>query len=95
LGPEKFGASAKKSLGLTDNANKESIAVMDLHQLSASDVAARQQGAGLSQEVVWLESRLTLAPWSVLSWGLFLPLVFAGNVVVATLAWFTVELVMR
>jgi hypothetical protein len=30
------------------------------------------------------------APWRNLSWGLFLPLVFAGNVVMATLAWIIV-----
>jgi hypothetical protein len=29
------------------------------------------------------------------SWGLVLPLVFAGNAVVATLAWFLVGLLMR
>jgi hypothetical protein len=51
----------------------------------ASSVAESRRGKGLS----------TLAPWSELSWGLFIPLVFAGNVAVATLAWFIVELVMR
>jgi hypothetical protein len=51
----------------------------------ASGVAESRRGKGLS----------ALAPWSKLSWGLFIPLVFAGNVAVATLAWFIVELVMR
>jgi hypothetical protein len=51
----------------------------------ASGVAESRRGKGLS----------TLAPLSNLSWGLFIPLVFAGNVAVATLAWFIVELVMR
>ena len=37
----------------------------------------------------------TPAPWSKLSWSFFLPLVFVGNVVVAVLVWFVVELVMR
>jgi hypothetical protein len=37
----------------------------------------------------------TRAPWHNLSWGLFLPLVFGGNVVLATLAWFLVGLFMR
>ena len=37
----------------------------------------------------------TPAPWSKLSWGLFLPLVFGANVVVATLAWIIVGSVMR
>ena len=35
----------------------------------------------------------TFAPWRDLRW--LLPLVFAGNVVVATLAWIIVWLVMR
>ena len=35
----------------------------------------------------------TFAPWRDLRW--LLPLVFAGNVFVATLAWFAVELVLR
>jgi hypothetical protein len=34
----------------------------------------------------------TRAPWHNLSWGLFLPLVFAGNVVLATLAWIIVSM---
>jgi hypothetical protein len=34
------------------------------------------------------------APWSKWGWGLFVPLVFAGNVVVATFAWFIIALVM-
>jgi hypothetical protein len=35
------------------------------------------------------------APWRNLRWGLLIPLVFAGNVVVATLAWIIVGMVMR
>jgi hypothetical protein len=34
------------------------------------------------------------APWSKWGWGLFLPLAFAGNVVVAIFAWFIVALLM-
>ena len=34
------------------------------------------------------------APWCDMSWGLFLPLVFAGDVVIAILAWTIVGLVM-
>ena len=37
----------------------------------------------------------TRAPWHNLSWGLFLPLVFAGNIVLATLDWIIVWLIMR
>ena len=36
-----------------------------------------------------------IAPWSKPSWGLFLPLVFASNVLVAILAWSIVGLVME
>jgi hypothetical protein len=32
-----------------------------------------------------------LAPWSALSWGVFVPAVFLGNVVLAIFAWFVVE----
>ena len=35
------------------------------------------------------------APWRNLSWTLFLPLVFAGNIVMATLAWIIVEAIIR
>jgi hypothetical protein len=50
---------------------------------------------GLSRGASWPEGLPALAPWSKLSWGLALPLVFAGNVVVATLAWIIIGLVMR
>jgi len=52
-------------------------------------------GNGLSQGAIWPEGLPTLAPWSNLSWGLFLPLVFAGNVVLPTLAWIIVGIVMK
>jgi hypothetical protein len=64
----------------------------------ASDASRRDNGLsqeGLSQGVIWPEGFPTVAPWSKLSWGLFLPLVFGGNVVVATLAWIIVGLFMR
>jgi hypothetical protein len=35
------------------------------------------------------------APWRNLSWGLFLPLVFASNVFVSTFAWTVVGLAMK
>jgi hypothetical protein len=34
------------------------------------------------------------APWRDLSWGVFLPLAFVANVVVAVLAWIIVGLIM-
>jgi hypothetical protein len=39
-----------------------------------------------------LWSLSTPAPWRDLSWGVFLPLAFVANVVVAVLAWITVGL---
>jgi hypothetical protein len=65
------------------------------HDTEASGVAESRRGKSLSQGAVWTEGLSTPAPWSKTSWGLFVPLVFSGNVVVATLAWFIVELVMR
>ena len=56
---------------------------------------ASRRDNGFWQGASWPEGLPALAPWSKLSWGLFLPLVFAGNVVVATLAWIIVGLVMR
>jgi hypothetical protein len=44
---------------------------------------------------IWPEGNPTQAPRSRLSWGLFIPLVFACNVAVATLAWIVVGSVMR
>jgi hypothetical protein len=60
-----------------------------------ASVFPNNDGNGLSQGAIWPEGPPTLAPWSNLSWGLFLPLVFAGNVVVAALAWIIVGFVMR
>jgi hypothetical protein len=55
------------------------------------EIAATRQGEGLSQWGISTEALPTLTPWSKLSWAVFLPLVFAGNVVVAVFAWFLVE----
>jgi hypothetical protein len=49
----------------------------------------------LSKWGISTEALPKFAPWSKLSWCLLLPLVFAGNVVVAVLAWVIVGLVMR
>jgi hypothetical protein len=50
---------------------------------------------GLSRSGISAEALPKFAPWSKLSWFLLVPLVFAGNVVVAMLAWVIVGLVMR
>jgi hypothetical protein len=34
-------------------------------------------------------------PWSTLGWGVFVPAVFLGNVVLAIFAWFVVERAMK
>jgi hypothetical protein len=47
------------------------------------------------KKITPLLSLPTLAPWSKLNWRLFVPLVFASNVVLAILAWVIIELVMR
>jgi hypothetical protein len=57
----------------------------------ASDVATSRDKALAN----WPERLPALAPWSKLSWGLFIPLAFAGNVIMSILAWFVVGLVMR
>jgi hypothetical protein len=55
-----------------------------------SNVSSRDHGAGLQTS-----DATRLAPWSVLTWGVFVPGVFAGNVVLAIFAWFIVEWTMR
>jgi hypothetical protein len=52
--------------------------MISILSLRAREVAQTSDGAGL-------------APWSALSWGVFVPAVFAGNVVLAIFAWFVVE----
>jgi hypothetical protein len=64
------------------------------HPRDHDAVAATRHGDGLSQWGVLTEVLLKVAPRSKLSWSLFL-LVFAGNVVVAVLAWVIVGLIMR
>jgi hypothetical protein len=49
----------------------------------------------LSQWGISTRALPKFAPWPKSSWYLLLPLVFAGNVVVAVLAWVIVGLVMR
>jgi len=46
----------------------------------------------LDSQGLW--SLSTPAPWRDLSWGVFLPLSFAANVVVAIFAWIIVGLIM-
>jgi hypothetical protein len=55
----------------------------EVRVLPTSDAAKSRHGNGP-----------TLAPWRKLRWGVFLPLAFVANVIVATLAWIIVGLVM-
>jgi hypothetical protein len=59
------------------------------------NLATTRNGNGLSRAATMPDRLLTQAPWSKLSWLLFVPLVFASNVAVAILAWIIVESVMR
>jgi hypothetical protein len=58
------------------------------------NVATSRYGNGLPNRATWRYRLPTQAPWSKLSWLLFVPLVFATNVAVAILAWIIVESVM-
>jgi hypothetical protein len=60
---------------------------------STSDVAMSRHGNGPSQRTVWRKGRLSLPHWNKPRWVLFVLLVFAGNVFVATIAWIIVRLV--
>jgi hypothetical protein len=65
-------------------------------QLTPRDnLATSRYGTGLSRAATWPDRLPTQAPWSKLSWLLFVPLVFASNVALAILAWIIVESVMR
>jgi hypothetical protein len=44
-----------------------------------------------AREVVQTSDAAGLAPWTALGWGVFVPAVFVGNVVLAIFAWFVVE----
>jgi hypothetical protein len=63
--------------------------------LPPRDNVVSRYGNGLSRAATWPDRLPTQAPWSKLSWLLFVPLVFASNVAVAILAWIIVESVMR
>jgi hypothetical protein len=65
-----------------------------LHTRDHDAFAATQHGDDLAQWGVSTEVLSKLAPWSKLGWSLF-SLVFAGNVVVAVVAWVIVGLAMR
>jgi hypothetical protein len=56
-----------------------------------ANVATSAYGNGLPNRAIRLPAQ---APWSTLSWLLFIPLVLATNVAVAILAWIIVESVM-
>jgi hypothetical protein len=58
------------------------------------NLATSQYGDGPPQGATWRDRHPAQAPWSKLSWLLFVPLVFASNVAVAILAWIIVERVM-
>jgi hypothetical protein len=55
-----------------------------------SNVSSRDRGARLQTS-----DATRPALWSVLTWGVFVPAVFVGNVVLAIFAWFIVEWTMR
>ena len=59
------------------------------------NLAISRHGNDLSRAATRPGRLSTQAPWSKLSWLLFVPIVFASNVAVAILAWIIVESVMR
>jgi hypothetical protein len=44
-----------------------------------------------SPKMNFADATVQTAPWSTLSWGVFIPAVFAGNVLLAIFAWFVVQ----
>jgi len=56
-----------------------------------SNVAMSRHGNDPSQRAIWRKGLPSFAHWNKPRWGLFLLLVFAGNVLVATLAWIIVR----
>jgi hypothetical protein len=44
-----------------------------------------------TREVAHTSNAVGAPPWSTLGWGVFVPAVFVGNVVLAIFAWYFVE----
>jgi hypothetical protein len=42
-----------------------------------------------------LSDRASPAPWSTIGWGVLVPVVLVGNVALAIVAWYAVELTMK
>ena len=57
-------------------------------------LAMSRYGESLLQKVIGRKGQPSFDRWNRPKWGLFLLLVFIGNVLVATLAWIIVRLVM-
>lgn len=61
--------------------------------LATSSAAMSRHSDGAPQKDVWRKRLLSFSRWNKPKRGLFLLLVFAGNVLVATLAWVIVRLI--
>jgi hypothetical protein len=59
--------------------------------LGSSEEALQVYFSRDREEALFQTADESTAPWSAPSWGLFVPGVFVGNVVLAILAWFVVE----
>ena len=76
-----------------DRARAESVPrriEADVH--SAQD--CREQNISVQRASTWFGDKAG-PPWRRLSWPMLLPLAFAANVAIATLAWFIVGLIVR
>jgi len=58
-----------------------------------SGLAMGRHGDGRSRRAVRRNEPPSFARWNKPKWGLFLLLVLAGNILVASLAWFIIRLV--
>jgi hypothetical protein len=66
--------------------------------LLAALVAVRPHRSSRDREATLFEAffdRARPAPWSALSWGVLVPVMFVGNVALAIVAWYAVEFTMK
>jgi len=66
---------------------------IDTSAFAASGIGMNRHSKGPSQRTIWRKGPPSFPRWNKPKWGLFLLLVLAGNVLVATIAWIIVRLV--
>ena len=95
-----FGIALADQSVNRDTSEERPTVALNLSQINpeagafgTSDLAMNRHGNARSQRSIWRKAFSSLARCNKPRWGLWLLLVFAGNVLVATIAWTIVRLV--